>query len=96
MLAGGGYVVDHLKHVHDVSWQYRWSPSAAPPLVEYQGRDYLRGDVQPALAEGVVLLGRTAGGGIIYGSSGPHRYALTVIDVVAAGRTVGYALSGGP
>ncbi len=97
VLVGGlGYVGVHLRHVHDVSWEYRWSPSAAPPRIAFQGRHYLRAGSERSLPPGEVPLGRTIGGGVIYGPPGPHEYALIGVEVLANGKVTGYALSGGP
>lgn len=96
LVSGLLYVAVHLRHVHDASWEYRWTPSAAPPKISFQGRDYHRGSRESALPAGEVPLGRTAGGGVIYGPPGPHPNAFTGVDVVANGHLTGYALSGGP
>ena len=96
LVLGLGYVGVHLNSVHDQSWEYRWSPSATPPLVRFDGRSYLRGSVHQGRTPGLVRLGRTAGGASIYGPAGPHPHVPTGIEVVDAGRTTGYSLSGGP
>ena len=93
---GIGYVGVHLRHVHDLGWEYRWTPSAAPPRISFEGRHYLRGGVESGLPAGEVPLGRTPGGGVIYGPSGPHPNAFIGVDVMASGHVTGYALSGGP
>ena len=91
-----GYVAVHLRHVHDESWEYRWTPSAAPPRITFEGRHYLRGDVERSMPAGEIPLGRTPGGGVINGAAGLHEYSLTVVEVVASGQITVYALSGGP
>jgi hypothetical protein len=48
------------------------------------------------LPAGEVPLGRTPGGGVIYGPPGPHLNAFIGVDVVASGNITGYALLGGP
>lgn len=96
VIGGLGYVAVHLRRVHDVGWEYRWTPSAAPPRISFEGRHYLRGSRQRALPPGEVPLGRTPGGGVIYGSAGPHQDAFIGVDVVWSGHITGYALSGGP
>ncbi len=97
VLVGGlGYVGVHLRHVHDVSWEYRWSPTAAPPRISFEGRHYLRAGTEPSLPAGEVPLGKTVGGGVIYGPPGPHEYALIGVEVLANGKVTAYSLSGGP
>ena len=94
-LVGPGYAAVHLQHVRTVSGEYRWTAAATAPLLLFEGRRYDKRSVT-TLPLGEVLLGRTAGGGLIYGPPEPHRYAVTVLTVVAGGQATGYALSGGP
>ena len=96
VMSGLVYVAVHLRHVHDVGWEYRWNPSAAPPRISFEGRHYLRGSAESALPAGAVPLGRTPGGGVIYVLPGPHPTAPIGVEVVAHGHVTGYALSGGP
>lgn len=93
-----GYVAVHLRLVHDRSYEYRWTPSAAAPRIQFAGRDYSRSSGQPATAlpAGLVPLGRTEGGGRIYGPAGSRDSTLVILHVVTGDGTFTYALSGGP
>lgn len=95
IVSGLGVVAVHLRHIKEVSGEYRWTAVAAPPLLEFEGRHYGRSS-PAALLIGDVALGQTAGGGVIYGPAAPHPYALTGLRVVVGGQVTGYALSGGP
>jgi hypothetical protein len=86
----------HVYHVHDESWQWRWTPSATPPKLRFEGRDYKRGGTYEHLKAGEIVVGRTAGGGIIYDLPGPNRYASTLLQVRDGRRLVSYELMGGP
>jgi hypothetical protein len=86
----------HIVRVRMRSGEWRWSPSATPPKIVYDGRDYLRGATFPRLPEGEVRLVRLATGAWLYGPPLPHANAPTGLDVIVDGRVVGYGLSGGP
>ncbi|MCW2778811.1 MAG: hypothetical protein JWN17_2536 [Frankiales bacterium] len=88
----------HLRLVHDRSYEYRWSPSAAAPRIQVLGRDYLRSDLPPGrtVDPGQVLVGRSEGGGRVYGPPSPRDQVPTVLQVSDGSRVYTYALSGGP
>jgi hypothetical protein len=88
-------VAVHLRRVHDRAYEYRWSPSAAAPKVQYAGRNYLRGPQVPAVPTDALLIGRTEGRGRIYGPR-RGRVVPTVVYVRDGERVFDYALSGGP
>jgi len=92
VVVGFGVLV-RLYQVHEQGWEWRLSPSAAPPKVHYNGRDYDRGGKQASPSTAIVR-GRTPGDGVIFAS----RSAGTpvVIWVRADGTTYGYGLMGGP
>ena len=96
LLGTGFWAGVHAYHVHDESWQWRWTPTATPPKIRYEGRDYSRGGTHEHLEPGQVVVGRTAGGGVIYDVPGPDRYASTLLQVRDGRRVVGYELMGGP
>ena len=95
LAVGALYGGVHVIRVHEQSWQWRWTPSAASPLVTYRDRHYLREDVQAELPPDSHLLGNTAGGGQIFGPA-QSQYVPTSITVRDGGRLIGYELSGGP
>lgn len=90
------YALVHLSQVHSRSSEYRWFPTATAPRIQLDGRSYLRaGSTGPGPSAGEVLLGRSEGGGRIYGP--PSGATLpTVVRVVARGHAFTYELSGGP
>jgi hypothetical protein len=90
------FALVHLQQVHQRSYEWGWSPPAAAEKIQYQGRSYLRSRAQvlPVPADGVPL-GRTEGGGRIYGPP-PGRLTPTVLYVVVEGATFQYGLMGGP
>jgi hypothetical protein len=88
-------VAVHLRQVHNRAYEYRWSPSAAAPKVQFAGRNYLRGRQVPTVPTDALLIGRTEGGGRIYGPR-PGPYVPTVVYVRDGERVFDYALSGGP
>ncbi len=85
----------HLVQVHQQSWQWRWTPSAASPLVTYRDRHYLRAEIQAELPPDSHPLGHTAGGGQIFGPA-ENRFVPTSITVRDGARLISYELSGGP
>ena len=85
----------HLIQVHQQSWQWRWTPSAASPLVPYRGRDYLRGEMVTGLPPDSLPLGHTPGGGQIFGPA-ERQFVPTSITVRDGARLISYELSGGP
>lgn len=95
VVLSGSAVALYLQHIKQMSGEYRWTAAATPPRLEFEGRRYERSS-HAALRTGDVALGRTAGGGMIYGPAKPHPYALTGLRIVASGIVTDYALSGGP
>ena len=89
------YVGVHLVRVHEESWQWRWTPSAAPPLVPYRERDYLRGSGLAQLPPDSHPLGHTRGGGQTFGPAN-SRFVPTGITVRDGGTLISCELSGGP
>jgi hypothetical protein len=96
LLGTGFWAGGHMYHVHDESWQWRWTPTATPPKIRYEGRDYARGGTHEQLRPGQVVIGRTAGGGVIYDVPVKDRYASSLLQVRDGRRVVGYELMGGP
>lgn len=85
-----------MKQVHDYGWEWTLFPSAAPPKIHFQGRDYDRGGEQSgAVRRGYVMKGQTLGGGEIY-KFGLDRGTSTVIFVKDGRRVYAYGLMGGP
>lgn len=82
-----------LQHVHDETWEWRLQPTATPPLVHYDGRDYRRSGAPPDLTD-LRHRGTTPGGGTIYAPTGV-RTAVTIV-VVDGRHAVSYGLMGGP
>ena len=95
---GLGSVAVHLRLVHNRSYEYRWTPSPAAPRIQFAGRDYSRSVNVPetVLPAGLTPLGRTEGGGRIYGLSRLHGDTHVVLHVVTDEGTFSYVLSGGP
>ncbi len=89
------YAGAHLIQVHQQSWQWRWTPSAASLLVHFRDRDYLRGELVVELPPDSHPLGHTPGGGQIFGPA-KSDVVPTSMTVRDGGRLVGYELSGGP
>ena len=81
-------------YVHDKTWEYRVFPSATPPKVGYDDRDYTRGRSLPRIVVGLVRSGETMGGGVIYVPTGSG--TATVVVVVDGHHVVEYSLMGGP
>ena len=85
-----------VREVHDYGWEWTPFPSAAPPKIRFEGRDYSRGDVVPTgLPAGYVRKGRTLGNGQIYEDAGVSGTS-TVVYVQDGTRVYDYALMGGP
>ena len=85
-----------MKQVHDYGWEWTLFPSAAPPKIQFEGRDYDRGGEQSgAVPRGYLLKGETLGEGEIY-KFGLNRGTSTVIFVKDGRRVYAYGLMGGP
>jgi hypothetical protein len=85
-----------MRQVHAYGWEWTPFPSAAPPKIRFEGRDYRRGGVVPTgLPHGYVRKGRTLGNGQIYEDAGAT--GTSVVVYVKDGTHVHeYALMGGP
>jgi hypothetical protein len=91
-----GLVGVRLVHVHDETWEWTLSPSAASPKIEFADRSYLRDSVVPSAPQDATDVGRTAGGGVILSDHWPAANVPTVVWVKDGPRVVHYSLSGGP
>ncbi len=88
--------------VHDQTRDWRLTPAAAPTLLKFGGRDYLRGGTmtsqQLALQGPITADGQTAGGGKIFipapAVGGP--FPPTSLLVSTDGSEYGYSMMGGP
>lgn len=81
---------------HGYGWEWTLTPSAAPPKIHFEGRDYDRGGEQSdAVPSRYVLEGKTPGGGEIY-KSGLDEGTSTVILVKDGEHVYAYGLMGGP
>ena len=93
-------VLGELGYMQHEYGQFRPWPSAAPPKLPFDGRDYKRTDDAPTSAIGWVgspqaVVGHTRGGGEVW-STPNNPYAPTVLWVRAAGKYYTYTLKGGP
>jgi hypothetical protein len=80
--------------VHDQGWEWRLTPSAAPPRLVFDGRSYLRGQHITRIPSGETAQGDTPGGGRIFADTDPRTD--TVLFVRAGRHTFDYELQGGP
>ena len=83
-----------LYQVHDEGWEWRLTPSAAPPRLLFDGRSYLRGPHSIPVPSADTAHGETPGGGTIFADDDPRTD--TVIWVRAGSRIYDYELQGGP
>jgi hypothetical protein len=82
--------------VHGYGWDWALTPSAAPPKIELDGRDYNRGGEQPGgVPIDSVLRGETLGGGQIF-KPGRATATSTIVYVKDGQRVYLYGLMGGP
>ncbi len=88
--------VTRLGQVHSDTWEWRLTPSAAPPKIQLDGRSYLRGAAGDRVPAGATVAGHTTGGAPIYVGERIAGAAPTVVEVVDGATTWGYGLSGGP
>lgn len=93
LVLGGAAV--HVQQVHSRACEYRWSPSAAAPKVQYASRDHLRRRRVPSAPADAVPLGRTEGGGLVHGRT-LEAAVPVVVYVTDRADTFEYSLSGGP
>ncbi|MDX6366272.1 MAG: hypothetical protein QOK30_1348 [Nocardioidaceae bacterium] len=89
-----GIPLVRLYQVHDQGWEWRLTPSAAPPRLLFDGRSYLRGPHIIPVPSGDTSHGETPGGGMIFADNDPRTD--TVIWVRAGRQTYDYELQGGP
>jgi hypothetical protein len=89
-----GVPLMRLYQVHEEGWEWRLTPSAAPPRLLFDGRSYLRGSAISHVPTGEVRHGSTPGGGALLADKDPRTD--TVVFVVAGQQTVEYSLQGGP
>jgi hypothetical protein len=82
--------------VHGYGWEWTLSPSAAPPKIHFEGRDYDRGGKESGgVPPHAVLMGETLGGGQIFKTGSPS--GTSTLLYVKDGRSVYvYGLMGGP
>lgn len=81
---------------HAEGWEWTLTPSAAPPKIRFEDRDYSRGGEQPdGLPDDVVPVGETPGGGQIFTSA--YASGTSTLVYVEDGDSVYvYGLIGGP
>jgi hypothetical protein len=91
-----GLVGVRLVRIHDETWEWTLTPSAASPKIEFADRSYLWGSVVPSAPQEATAVGRTAGGGVILSDHWPAPYVPTGVWVVDGPRVIQYSLSGGP
>lgn len=77
-------------------WEWTLIPSAAPPKIHFDGRDYNRGGEQSGeVPSNAVLSGETPGGGQIF-KPGRATATSTILYVKDGERLYLYGLMGGP
>jgi hypothetical protein len=81
---------------HAEGWEWTLTPSAAPPKIRFEDRDYNRGGEQSGgLPDDLVPVGETPGGGQIFKSS--RASGTSTLVYVEDGESVYvYGLIGGP
>jgi hypothetical protein len=85
-----------LAEIHGYGWEWTLTPSAAPPKVHVDGRDYDRGAEQSGgVPSDAVLRDETPGGGQIF-KPGRARGTSTIVYVKDGQRVYVYGLIGGP
>jgi len=81
--------------VHDQGWEWRLSPTAAPPKLSWHHRDYRRAAARAARPAGAVEIGRTPGGGrVLEEGAGPGTPTALFVDT--GHEVFAYGLMGGP
>ena len=89
-----------LSYVHAHTWAWSLFVPEAPLKVEFDGRDYLRGNAPGAglpLPANAAVAGETMGGAPIYQAPSDRSTRPTLIWVVdSTDQTWSYGLSGGP
>jgi hypothetical protein len=82
--------------VRSATGDWRLTSAAAPSKFRFDGRDYRLASAERSVPDGDVMIGHTAGGGLIYGPPGSRSNVSTVLDVRTHRELFGYALQGGP
>jgi hypothetical protein len=86
--------------VHAETGEWRLSPSATPPVIHLDGRDYRRAGLAQEPEPGTIdaeVVGRTAGGALIYVPPNASGAGVpTVLHVFADPNIWAYELVGGP
>lgn len=81
---------------HGYGWEWTLTPSAAPPKIHFDGRDYNRGGEQSGeVPSDAVLSGETPGGGQIF-KRGSATATSTILYVKDGEHLYLYGLMGGP
>lgn len=85
-----------LSEIHGDGWEWTLTPSAAPPKIRFDGRDYNRGGEQSGgVPNNSVLTDETPGGGQIF-KPGRATATSTLVYVKDGERVYVYGLMGGP
>ena len=82
--------------VHDAGWEWRLTPSAAPPKVHFAGRDYHRSSLGAPVPPSWSRQGSAPGGGVVYAPEDSRGRTHVVIFVRDGRQSYGYDLMGGP
>lgn len=94
VLVSAAVVAGRVVWVRYAYGEWSLSPSASPPRLMYDGREYRRADPVAAVDAGDIVVDHVAGGKV-YGP--PHPPASpTVLELVAQDGVVRYSLVGGP
>lgn len=81
---------------HRYGWEWTLTPTATPPKIHFDGRDYDRGGEQSGeVPSDAVLSGETPGGGQIF-KPGRATGTSTILYVEDGERLYLYGLMGGP
>lgn len=94
VVAGAAVCAVRMYRVHAAGWEWRLTPSAAPPKVHFAGRDYERGGDGVHVPRAYSRQGTTPGGGVVYGPAGSRTHV--IIYVRDGQESFEYALMGGP
>jgi hypothetical protein len=95
VLVCAAIVMFRLVRVHSQGWEWRLSPSAAPPRISFDGRSYLRSAPSSPIPAGDIRRGSTPGGGVIFADR-DTQLTDTVVWVVTDQQIFVYELQGGP
>lgn len=89
-----GVLGGRLFTVHRAYGEWALTPSATPPRLLVNGREYQRSGSLVSLPAGSVPLLEESSGAIVYGPT--SRFAPTVVVVKTSTDLIGYSLMGGP